>query len=325
MKILLATDGSSYALEAARFLRTRLDLRSVELIQLTAVAGSGPEGQASPPAQDQARRAGQKWIDATRTVLDGVDVPVVGRVLTGDAGRTLVEVAGSGEFDLVVAGVKGRGAAPFFELGGVAVALKQNVRGPLLLVRPPVGTRAPGATAGSLPPMRVLLPTHGGGEDVQLAWRMLSSFRLSRGSVEIAALLGSSTGSTGGRTRTRWAGGSRAERRTHAQSWLASTLPSLSTTQVVCSSLLEGRPVREIERRIGETGADLLVLSLPAPGADGNEAARVAEELVWFAPCSVLLARSPEEVGDAASEGLLESTTLAGPPDPPSASLPLGG
>jgi nucleotide-binding universal stress UspA family protein len=325
MKILLATDGSSYALEAARFLRFRLDLRAVELVQLTAVADPGPEGRASPPAQDRARRAGQEWIDATRAILDGADVPVVGRVLIGDASRTLVEEAGSGEFDLVVAGVKGRGAAPFFELGGVAVALKQNVRGPLLLVRPPASSRAPEPKAGSVSPMRVLLPTYGGGEDVQVAWRMLGSFRLARGSVEIAALLGGSTGSTGGRARTRWAGMSRAERRTRAQSWLASTLPSLSTTQVVSSSLLEGRPVREIERRIGETGADLLVLSLAEPGTDGGDAARVAEELVWFAPCSVLLARSPGEVGDAGSGDLLEAATLAGPREPPSTSLPLSG
>lgn len=328
MNILLATDGSFYALQAARFLRSRLEPARVGRIQVVAVASSesGEEGVSSGGVTDGVRgEAAGSWVDRTLEELEGSGFSVEGEVRWGDPVRTLVDLAESGIFGLVVAGVKGQGAAPFFELGRVATALKQEVDIPILLVRPPgVEPSLAWPEDDEISPLRVLLPTDGGREGVETAWQMLGVFRLARGSVEVAALLGGAVGFPGEGPRWRWAGRSREERRTRAQRWLAQTLPMLETGQMASSSLLEGRPVREIERRIQETDSGLVILNLAPPGAQGSGAARVAEELVWFAPCSVLLVReaTPEE-GSPLSV-LLEPERLAATPEGGASELPLG-
>jgi nucleotide-binding universal stress UspA family protein len=329
MNILFGTDGSFYALQAAALLGSRLNPERVSRLQVVAVAagdpGKGP-GPADGALQGVPVVAARRWVDRTLEALEGSGIPLEGNVLQGDPAQTLVDLAGSGPFDLVVAGVKGQGAAPFFELGRVATALKQNVSTPVLLVRPPGAHPSRGwMDDESISPLRVLLPTDGEGREVEAACRLLGAFRLARGSVEIAALLGGSVALPGERAPSRWAGGDRQERRSRARSWLAKTLPTLDPWEVVSSSLLEGRPVREIERRVRETGSDLLVLSLAQAGSRGTGATRVAEELAWFAPCSVLLLR------DAALETapdlsmLLEQGRMAGSEAGPPDGLSLGG
>jgi nucleotide-binding universal stress UspA family protein len=293
MDILLATDGSYYALEAARFLAARLDPHRVRRLRVVAVAPGGRENGHSGPgpvAGDEVLAQG--WLEATLAILRDAGLQAEGDVLAGDPARVLVTAAGEGGHDVVVAGVKGRGAAPFFELGRVATALKQSLRTPVLLVRPAVASPQ---SAPSLLPLRVLLPAVEGGSDLRDAWGMLQGFRLTPGSVELAVLVEGEGGGAPGRSR--WAGGSRAERRLRARQWADGLLPSLAlgagVDPVVSASLLEGRPVREIEGRIRDTGYDLLVLHLAPPDPEGTPDGRVAEELVWFAPCSVLLLPSP--------------------------------
>ncbi len=293
MDILLATDGSLYALEAARFLAARLDPRRIRRLRVVAVAppvpGNGASGHAAPTGTEE---LAHEWLMATLDVLRRGGVEGEGEVLAGDPARLLVAAAREGGHDLVVAGVKGRGAAPFFELGRVATALKQALPTPVLLVRP---TAAPQEPLPSPIPLRILLPAGEGGGDLRTAWGMLQGFRLAPGSVELAVLVEGEGG--GGPERSRWAGGSRAERRQRARRWADGLLPSLApgtgADPVVSASLLEGRPVREIERRIRDTGYDLLVLHLAPLDPGGSTTGRVAEELVWFAPCSVLLLPSP--------------------------------
>jgi nucleotide-binding universal stress UspA family protein len=295
MNILLATDGSFYSLQAAAFLGSRLNPERVSGLLVVAVAAGDPgrgTGTTGGLPQGVPVAAARRWVDRTLEALEGSRIPLEGEVLQGDPVQTLVNLAESGSFDLVVAGVKGQGAAPFFELGRVAAALKQKVNAPVLLVRPSGSDSSRGWMKGDrISPLRVLLPTDGEGREVVTACRLLGAFRLARGSVEIAALLGGSVALPGERPPARWAGGNRQERRIKARSWLAQTLPALDPWEVVSSSLLEGRPVREIERRVRETGSDLLVLSLAEAGSRGTGATRVAEELAWFAPCSVLLIR----------------------------------
>ena len=327
MDILLATDGSFYALQAARFLRSRLEPAQVGGLWVVAVASTetgGNGGSFGAATAGVKREEARRWVDRTLEVLEGSGFPVEGEVRSGDAARTLVDLAGSGIFDLVVAGVKGQGAAPFFELGRVATALKQEVSIPVLLVRPPGIEPFLGWTEDDeTTPFRVLLPTDGEGEGVETACQMLGVFRMAQGSVEIAALLGAAVGFPGESPRLRWAGRSREERRTRARNWLTQTLPTLETGQIASSSLLEGRSVREIERRIRETDSELVILSLASPGARGMGATRIAEELVWFAPCSVLLLRDAAPESGSPLSVLLEPERLAAP-DGRSSELPLG-
>jgi nucleotide-binding universal stress UspA family protein len=329
MKILLATDGSFYSLQAAAFLGSRLNPERVSGLRVVAVAAGDPgngTGDAGGLSHAVPLAVARRWVDRTLEALQGSGVPLDGKVLQGDPARTLVDLAGSGSFDLVVAGVKGQGAAPFFELGRVATALKQKVNTPVLLVRPPGADPSRGwMDDDRVSPLRVLLPTAGEGREVEAACRLLGAFRLARGSVEIAALLGGSVGLSGERPPPRWTGRNRQERRTRARSWLAQTLPALDPWEVVSSSLLEGRPVREIERRVRETGSDLLVLNLTEAGSRGTGATRVAEELAWFAPCSVLLLRDAV-VGTAPDLGmLLDQGRMAGSGERVPDELHLGG
>lgn len=329
MNILLATDGSFYALQAAALLGSRLDPERVSRLQVVAVAAEDPGKGAGPTdglVQGVPVAAARRWVDRTLEALEGLALPLDGEVLQGDPVQTLVSLAGSGSFDLVVAGVKGQGAAPFFELGRIATALKQKVNTPVLLVRPPGSDSSRGWMDDErISPLRVLLPTDGEGREVETACRLLGAFRLARGSVEIAALLGGSTALPGERPPSRWAGINRQERRTRARSWLAQTLPTLHPWEVVSSSLLEGRPVREIERRVRETGSDLLVLTLAEAGSRGTGATRVAEELVWFAPCSVLVLREAVAETTPDLSMLLEKGRMSGSEDRMPDELSLGG
>ena len=111
MQILLGTDGSSYALAAARFLNAILhpEVRAhVDIITVSDDPGNGEAGPRETTAVDRARDR----LDCTRSEIDHDGVTIETHVLEGDPSRALVGAAESGRYDLVVCGVKGSGATP---------------------------------------------------------------------------------------------------------------------------------------------------------------------------------------------------------------------
>jgi nucleotide-binding universal stress UspA family protein len=298
MDIFLTTDGSRYALEAASFLRAHLDPAANVRIEVAAVIdppGQAPASVASnrnaaDPARQRARAL--EWLERTREELGPELAPVRSRILYGSPEDVLVREAC--RHDLVVAGVKGCGAAPFFELGRVARALLRHADCSVLLVR---NQRAPGraghvrgADADAAPSFRVMVSTALAENGMPVGWSMLRPFALSRASLEVVTVLDRATRSSGG--------GAGVDHRDRTRRWLTRTAGRLRVPsgQPRCA-LLEGRPGAEIERHALETGADLLVVGArrgeaPGPGPLGS----TARELAWRAPCSVLTVRHRQVV-----------------------------
>jgi nucleotide-binding universal stress UspA family protein len=307
MNILLATDGSRYAMEAASFLRSHLDpsvpLR-IEMVAVLDPSGHPPASNGSPRlAEDTARQRAwaHRWLEDARVKLGPDLTPARSRILHGAPEDVLVREARN--HDLVVAGVKGCGAAPFFELGRVARALLRHADCSVLLVRDPRQLREKGNGRASHarttkdhegPPRFTVLvaTTDAAGDDPPAGWSLLEPFALSRASLEVVTVLERGAGANGesadgsgtsGVPTRRWLSRSAADLR----------IPSGEPRW----ALLQGRPGAEIERRALETGADLIVVgarrgSSPGAGPLGS----TARELVWRAPCSVLTVRHRQVV-----------------------------
>lgn len=295
MNILFATDGSSYATNAASFLRSYLDPSAPLRIELVAVlpppehpaASNGSHRYPEDPGRRRARA--HEWLDRTREELGPELTPARSRILHGAPEDVLVREAR--EHDLVVGGVKGCGAAPFFELGRVARTLLHDADCSVLLVRNQRSQgengHAPKDTVGA-PGFRVLVSTAAAsGDGMPVGWSLLQPFALSRASLEVVTVLDRATGSSGAGED-----GS-GDHRDRTRRLLTRTAGRLRVPSgQSCCTLLEGRPGAEIERRALNTGADLIVVGArpgasPGPGPLGS----TARELAWCAPCSVLTVR----------------------------------
>ena len=280
MKVLLATDGSRYAQEAARFLAHRLHSRPDVQIDALAVF--------EPAEEMQAEAVAERWMADTRPLLEGPGREVEARIRSGAPERVVVEE--SREYDLVVLGVKGRGASPFFELGRVALAVLQGSHASVLLVRP----RPRKAVEGSF---RVLLSVEEEDPGLLAAWDMLLPFSAVDTEVEIVTVMPEAKYGMALAARTASGQGSRERIRERANRWLSKTLTILPTAdRPVRPTLLQGRPASELGARAVESRADLLVIG---EGARSRSAAAgtsaplggTARELSWSSPCSVLLVR----------------------------------
>lgn len=323
MNILLATDGSRYATEAASFLRAHLDpsvsLR-IEVVAVLDPPGHPPAPNGSPRlAEDTARQRARahRWLEDAREKLGPGLAPARSRVLHGAPEDVLVREAR--DHDLVVAGVKGCGAAPFFELGRVARALLRHADCSVLLVRDPRplrekgnGHTSPGPTKRDPegPPRFTVLvsTTDAAGDDPPAGWALLEPFALSRASLEVVTVVERATRSNGAGAengaglKDAGADGSGADRSGSSgaptRRWLSRSAADLRIPSGEPRwALLQGRPGAEIERRALETGADLIVVGArrgTSPGA--GPLGSTARELVWRAPCSVLTVRHRQVV-----------------------------
>ncbi|CAN5766322.1 hypothetical protein BH23GEM11_BH23GEM11_19520 [soil metagenome] len=306
MKILLATDGSRYAGEAVRLLRSLGPDRSFQ-VDLVAVVPEtvGPEtsdpatetATVSPRVEDRVRMdVAAGWLDTAAAELEAAGIQVRTEIVHGVPEEALVERCRTGGHDLVVAGVKGRGAAPFFEVGRVARHLVRWAPISVLLVRERAertrgfGTGAESEAGG----FRVLVPTDGDAGSLEASWRMLESLTPTDAGVEIVRVLEPSQSRTpipaGEGTWT--TGGS--EAREPARRWAPSESHGSSRRPPRPeSTILRGRPAAAIARWAASNDSDLVVLGLPRTDASGAcLLGKTARELTWSSPCSVLMVRN---------------------------------
>ncbi len=253
-KILLADDGSRYSRASAHFLARRLRpnppvvIHDVTVVPPASPEISRPSALDSEPGSRNPTPSPHEWLQeqgysVERTVVEGEPAP------------ELLDRAPN--YDLVVAGVKGRGAAPFFELGRVARALARSASVPVLLVRPPGAHAQPGAASQ---PFQILLTAAEDGEELtsfRQTWEPLRAKEVRTAVVRLHE----------GGVRTLESG-----------------------DQPHRSQVLPGPGEIALERQLRATGTELLVLPrrLDATGPLA-ELARVARTLTWSAPCSVLL------------------------------------
>lgn len=307
MKVLFATDGSRYALEAARFLARRLCARSEVRIDVLAVVQSDEGAPSTSDGATTVRAQAQRWVADARRALEGPGRKVGVRVLSGPPED--IVVGESQGYDLVVLGVKGRGASPFFELGRVARATLQRSLASVLLVRPPSEERG----EKSEDRFRVLLSAEEEDPGLNASWDMLHPFSSSDTEVEIVTVMPEASHGMALAARTTPGREPRHRVRERANRWLTRTLTSLPASgRPVRPLLLEGRPASELGYRAVESGADLLVMgggrSRTAEPRPPSPLGATARELAWSSPCSVLLVRK-KDIGPVAGDAVTEVDT----------------
>ncbi|MEX2295304.1 MAG: universal stress protein [Gemmatimonadota bacterium] len=188
MNVLLASDGSWHALQAARFLGRLLPQSGSIRIDLTTVLSTDPALDRG--SFHRSLKEGKKWwaeneawLEVAEAALHGPSVRVKRQTLTGGAAEALVR--NSSAYDLVVAGVKGESAEEFVQLGIVARALLRHAESSVLLVRDRLADAGAAAFGDLGRPPLVILPSDGSARGLEAAWTQLDSLSIRCGAPEI--------------------------------------------------------------------------------------------------------------------------------------------
>lgn len=146
-KVLLATDGSAYALKAADFaadLCLRLvdaEITILNVIDTTpSVAMAGPLGVGVPvivPLPEEMERFSQKILEGTRQRLQAKGSRGISRMAKGKPAEVIADTAAKENFDLVIMGCRGLGHITGMLLGSVSDKVLHRAITPVLIVRSP--------------------------------------------------------------------------------------------------------------------------------------------------------------------------------------------
>lgn len=146
MKVLLATDGSDDAVDAAvrglAVLRGAEDVVVVSVIHTPTVVSSGMEsgfagGMATPEVVDAAWASAKEEADRNidRTVAGLPDgLPIERRIETGEPGLAIVDAARELGVDAIIIGSRGRGAIRRALMGSVSSHVVHHAPCPVLVV-----------------------------------------------------------------------------------------------------------------------------------------------------------------------------------------------
>ena len=141
-RVLVATDGSQEAMEAARYAAALLKPLRPRITLLHVM----PE-PAIPPGDIEMRprdlveiektmlEGAQGILDRSRRPFDEAGLPVEGLIREGDAAEQIIQVIREEEMDLVVVGSHGAGRAERTILGSTSDALVRSAPCPVLVVR----------------------------------------------------------------------------------------------------------------------------------------------------------------------------------------------
>jgi len=278
MKILLATDGSRHAMEAARTLAAWFARPGMEVDLLAVV----PRMSRSPHRSfgqrrgvvEQWKHEGRGWLEQTAPLVESRGLKVKTHLRCGNPREVVVDWAAKG-YDLVVAGARGRGDAPFFDVGSVALSLLEHAPAPVLMVRERLGKHQ--RTPDAVHPIRVLLALDGG-RPSQRALRALPTL-IPGEHLHVEALAVADAGS----------GGPLAEAAARHLSLRAAK--ELTDHGVEASARLEVGPAAAAITEAAEE-ADLVVLgSRAVERMEERHLGSVALEVAREAPCSVLILR----------------------------------
>ncbi|MBA4178113.1 MAG: universal stress protein [Leptothrix sp. (in: Bacteria)] len=142
MKILVATDGSKPALNAAKYaakLVAQLSpgKHSITLLSVhdDAALVHAKSFVGSQAVADYLRDLSEKEVRPAQRLLDKAGIRHDMELRTGHVSREIVDCAKSGRFDLIVMGAKGRAAIADLLLGSVAQRVLATAETPVLLVK----------------------------------------------------------------------------------------------------------------------------------------------------------------------------------------------
>ena len=141
MKILVAVDGSKPALNAVKYAAKLVGLlrasSSVTLISVQDDTGlrHAKTFVGSAQVADYLREISDKELKPARKLLDVAGIKHDAEIRTGHVAQEIVDCAGSGKFDLVVLGAKGRGPFTDLLMGSVAQRVLAIAKQPVVLVK----------------------------------------------------------------------------------------------------------------------------------------------------------------------------------------------
>jgi nucleotide-binding universal stress UspA family protein len=143
MRILVATDGSSHAIAAAKLTAHLVrELREAEVVlvnvgHIPTIAMGGPgEGYVDLGALEEGlRQAGQVILENTVAALAGIDARVSRVYRQGDPAGEIIKAAQEHKADLIIMGSRGLGQIGGLILGSVSERVLHAAHGPVLIVR----------------------------------------------------------------------------------------------------------------------------------------------------------------------------------------------
>ena len=271
-RILVGTDcsaNSRAAFEWGALVAARFEA-SMDVIHTWNTAYRHPEGLAKTfvtTVKANEEQALKQFVSATK--VRGPS-KLRRRLEHGDAAMTILQVAMSGRFDLIVVGTHGEGNATRVGLGSVADALARRAPCPVLIVPPLARAAGPDGAAGDVPIKSLLMPV-----DLSDMAKTGISFgaEFAKG-MDVAMTV--IHASSGGEER-RWA-----ETRMEE---LARTPVSIPWT----TRIEDGDPATVIEGQLTTGKYDLLVLK--ASGNEEGDIGPLTERLLRVHACPILLLR----------------------------------
>ena len=154
-KILLATDGSENAKEAAWFLAhlphaEKLELIVVTVLQEPVLTRSNASASWIIESIEREKAMAQTTFEKIGQMFDGANVTLSSVIQAGHRGETIVQIAKDNEVDLVVVGACGHSTVGRILLGSTSDFVATQANCSVLAIRP-TGLRNPGS------PLRVAI------------------------------------------------------------------------------------------------------------------------------------------------------------------------
>lgn len=142
MKILIAVDGSKYALSAVKLLIDHSDwFREAPSVELVTVHLPVPQvgrlgvGVTKAQLQRYYEEEGQSKLAAAKRLLDAAGIPYQARILVGPVAESIVKHAKAQRCDLIYVGNRGAGAVARALIGSTASRVLQLSEIPVVLVK----------------------------------------------------------------------------------------------------------------------------------------------------------------------------------------------
>jgi len=233
------------------------------------------------------------WVDFTARTLASRGYDVRRIVRTGQAARSITDRAAEESYDLVVTGVKGRTAAPFFEIGSVALAVLEHVPASVLLVRElEAGSRRQQVTR-EIRPLRMLIPVDGQAHGLAAIDQFIAWFREPHVEVHVVSARDPAAGEllallTGDEARVL-----KTKLDHTVQLRLHEAVNRLAPHGIAATSgVLEGRPADAVVGAAAAMNSDVIVLGSHGIRPAGKRLlGSVALEITRTSPCTVLVVR----------------------------------
>ena len=142
MQILVATDGSKYALRAVKFAIAQVKGSNLKTKSITVVSVHDDAGLrhaksfvGSDAINDYLRELSDKELKPAIKALDDAGVKHNMVIATGHVAEEISKLAEKGKFDMVVLGSKGRSALADLLIGSVAQRVIAKVKQPVVLIK----------------------------------------------------------------------------------------------------------------------------------------------------------------------------------------------